>query len=75
MEFKIIYLATRNGRENLKFAFINAIAFSLLLLQVSIACNPANYFNMRKKMISTYIVFLDSTKVKIVWTKIIIFFK
>ena len=31
-----------------KFAFINAIAVSFFLLQLSFVCNPAFYFNMGK---------------------------
>ena len=37
-------------------AFINAIAVSLFLLQLLFACNPAFYFNMRKKATKTYII-------------------
>ena len=47
---KGICLAAQNGRPNWKFAFINAIAVSLLLLHLSFACNPTSYFNMGKKL-------------------------
>ena len=33
-----------------KVCFYNAITVSLFLLQLSFACNPAFYFNMRKKL-------------------------
>ena len=39
-----------------KFAFINAIAVSLLLLQFSFACNPAFCLNKGKKTVRTYII-------------------
>ena len=50
MELKETCLASLHGRANQKFAFIKAIAVTLFLLQLLLACNPAFYFNMGKKL-------------------------
>ena len=44
-------------QANLKFTFINAIVVSLFLLQLSFTCNPAFFFQHRKKAIKIYMSF------------------
>ena len=38
------------GEQIKKSPFINVIVVSLFLLQLSFACSPVVYFNMRKKL-------------------------
>ena len=47
---KGICLAARNGRLNWNFTFINAIAVSLFLLQLSFTCNRAFYFSIGRNL-------------------------
>ena len=49
-----VILTERNGQANWKFDFINTIAVILFLLQLSFACNPAFYFNMKKSYKAIY---------------------